>query len=138
MNMDDIERIMSDRDITKGSWITENRITHLDMNTFSDETVWMITKNGGWCFVPVKGSVYECHFGYNRNGLKNFAINHTKECFKRIKKIGATLLIGMVATNNTLAKRFLEKNGCESIDRKDGPFEFAGKKTDLEIYKLWL
>lgn len=138
MNRDDIERVMGNRDITKGSWVTQNHINHLDMNSFSDETVWMITENGGWCFVPIKDNVYECHFGYNRRGLRRFAMGHTKECFGKIKELGADILIGMVASNNTLAKRFLERNGCKSHDRKDGPFTFANKKTDLEIYIKWL
>ena len=106
------------------------------MNQFSDDTVWMVTNKGGWCFIPVRKGVYECHFGYTRQGLRRFAFNHTRQCFDIMQKRGAKTLVGMVASGNTLAKRFLEKIGCKSVDRKDGPFKFAGNKTDLEIY-LW-
>jgi hypothetical protein len=129
-----IEDILNDEKIKSGSWEKEGAKNHLDMNAFSNDTIWKITEKGGWCFVPVKDDVYECHFGYTIRTSPFYAFSHTRQCFEEMKEIGAKKLIGIVASKNIIAKRFLEKLGCVSVSRKDGPYKFDNKKTDLEVY----
>ena len=129
-----IESIVNDRDILKGSFYI-NELSVFKVSDFSENTIWMMTDHGGWAFIPRDLGVYECHFGYNRRGLRSFAFNHSEQCFFSMKILGAVKLVGLVAAENKLAKRFLEKLGCKKIARKDGPFKFAGLDTNLEVYE---
>ena len=103
-----IEDILNDDKIKKGAWSKVGTRDHLDMNAFSDDTIWKITEKGGWCFVPMGSNIYECHFGYTSKASPFFALSHSKRCFEEMKIQGAKKLIGIVASGNTLAIRFLK------------------------------
>lgn len=135
MNIRQIEKVINDPQILKGSFVANNKTPVLDMERFGKKTIWMMTNKGGWAFIPCNIGVYECHFGYNRKGLGQFALDHSKECFHNMENLGAVKLLGIVASQNKLAKRFLEKLGCVSVRKEKGNYKFSDKKTDLEVYQ---
>lgn len=134
MNIQQIEKVISSPEILRGSFYMGDQPNKLDMRQF-EKGIWMMTGKGGWCFMPEGLGIYSCHFGYKKKGLGEFALEHSIACFENMKILGARILIGYVAEKNTLAKRFLKKLGCESIGQKEGPFKFADKNTNLEVFE---
>jgi len=136
MNTQQIKNVIDDNYILNGSFATSGKRLILDMNMFPPSTIWMMTNKGGWCFIPQEIDVYRCHFGYNKSGLGEHALNHSKQCFENMRTLNAKILIGHVASKNKLALKFLKKLGCESIDRIIGDYSIYGQKTDLEVI-IW-
>ena len=132
MTLDQIEKILNDDRIKYSGFVVNGMPSIIDMSAYPDDTIWMMTEKGGWCFIPFEENAYRCHFGYTKDTSCFYALRHSRQCFKDIGN--NVRLCGLVASENLTAKKFLKKLGCEQVSRESGPYKYKEINTDIEAF----